>query len=367
MEKIKILLVEDDLIDQMAFERMIEREKLPYDYTIAGSIAQARRVLESGRFDIILMDYLLGDGTAFDVLESVAPTTPVIFVTGSGDEETAVKAMKAGAHDYLVKDPERNYTKVLPLSVEHVLQRAADKRAVEELREEMIRMMVHDLRNPLGAIYTALQVLDMDAACLAPGQNQAIQIATHNAQRMLELINSILDVSQLESGQLPVNYAPVELDALLAEVMETQAPLAERKAIELESDVLSSLPPAWADAGLIRRVLQNLVGNAIKFTPDGGAVRVRARLEELEGHPAILISVSDTGGGIPPEIRDRLFKKFVAGKQKGRGSGLGLAFCKLVLEAHGGRIWVEDKPSPPEGGNGATFTFSLPIASQDVV
>jgi signal transduction histidine kinase len=117
------------------------------------------------------------------------------------------------------------------------------------------------------------------------------------------------------------------------------------------------LPPAWADTGLIARVLQNLVGNAIKFTPPNGVIRVSARTEEKQRGSVILVAVRDTGPGIPPEIAGRLFQKFVTGRQTGRGSGLGLAFCKLTVEAHGGRIWVESTP-----GNGATFTFSLATA-----
>jgi signal transduction histidine kinase len=108
---------------------------------------------------------------------------------------------------------------------------------------------------------------------------------------------------------------------------------------------------------LIHRVLQNLVGNGIKFTPDGGAVSVTANLDEQAPQPVLLLSVSDTGSGIPPEIQGRLFQKFVTGGQEGRGSGLGLAFCKLVVEAHGGRIWVDSIPD-----HGTTFTFSVPVA-----
>jgi signal transduction histidine kinase len=102
-------------------------------------------------------------------------------------------------------------------------------------------------------------------------------------------------------------------------------------------------------------VLTNLIGNAIKFTPAGGVVRVTARADD-SGRSKLLVSVSDTGEGIPPQIQDRLFQKFVVGQQEGRGSGLGLAFCKMVMEAHGERIWVEDTSE-----RGTTFTFSLPL------
>jgi signal transduction histidine kinase len=134
------------------------------------------------------------------------------------------------------------------------------------------------------------------------------------------------------------------------------------------------LPLAWADAELIERVLQNLIDNAIKFTPTGGVVRVTAKVdtgppprvgkelgERAEEHPRLLVSVSDTGSGIPPEIQGQLFKKFITGAQEGRGNGLGLAFCKMVIEAHGGRIWVERTSE-----SGTTFTFTLPLAPASV-
>ncbi|MFH1941094.1 MAG: response regulator, partial [bacterium] len=118
---IRVLLIEDDKVDQMAFKRLVKDENLLYDYIIAGSVAGAKRVLESERFDVIIADYALGDGTAFDIFDSVIDT-PIVFVTGGGDEEAAVKAMKAGAYDYLIKDRGRNYLKVLPVTVESAIK-----------------------------------------------------------------------------------------------------------------------------------------------------------------------------------------------------------------------------------------------------
>jgi DNA-binding NtrC family response regulator len=119
--KHKILLVEDDQLDQMAFMRLVESENLPYDCTIAGSVGEARNILGAEHFDIIISDYSLGDGTAFDVLD-LAGDTPVILITGAGDEEVAVKAWKAGAYDYLTKDIERNYLKAVPVTVENTIK-----------------------------------------------------------------------------------------------------------------------------------------------------------------------------------------------------------------------------------------------------
>lgn len=225
---------------------------------------------------------------------------------------------------------------------------------VEQLREAMVHTMVHDLRSPLGSIITALKIITMDrTAQWDAEQQQLLQIAQNGADKLLSLVNAILDVSRLESGQMPLARARILLSSLLADVLETLKPLALDKQIALNLAIPPTLPPVWVDAHLIGRVFQNLVGNALKFTPEGGAITIAARQEGNK----ILATVSDTGPGISPELRGRLFQKFVTGKIAGRGSGLGLAFCKLVLEAHGGRITVAS-----EVGRGTTFTFSLPVS-----
>jgi len=136
----RILLVEDDRLDQMAFKRMVKEENLPYDYTIAGSVAQAGQVLGGEKFDLIFVDYLLGDGTAFDLLDSIVDT-PTVFATGTGSEELAVKAMKAGASDYLIKDPARNYLKVLPEIVKNAIQHKKDKDELKQYHEKLVDLV----------------------------------------------------------------------------------------------------------------------------------------------------------------------------------------------------------------------------------
>jgi PAS domain S-box-containing protein len=239
-----------------------------------------------------------------------------------------------------------------------VLYDVTDERSVERLREDMTHTMVHDLRNPLGSIYSALEmVTEGTLGDVPPDQLEVLQVAQQSAQRMLELVNAILDVSRLESGRMPLEQRAFSLTDLVSKSLKAQTALADNKNIRLESSALSELPQAWADADIIARVLQNLIGNAIKFTPAGGIVSVTSRCEEQARCTKLLVQVSDTGPGIPPEIQSRLFQKFVSGRQEERGSGLGLAFCKLALEAHGERIWVESTP-----GQGAAFSFSLAIA-----
>jgi signal transduction histidine kinase len=255
----------------------------------------------------------------------------------------------------------------IPIGRLVVLRDVTQERQLDKMRDDLVHTMVHDLRNPLTAIDGSLQLLEMITPDLSPKQERMLSIARNRTSEMLELVNSILKVSQLESGRLPLRYTSFSLADLIEEAMEAQGPLTADKELQLESDVSPLLPPLWADSNLVERVLQNLIGNAIKFTPAGGQIRITARLDKETAHPKrepahLRVSVADTGPGIPLELQSRLFQKFVSGHQEGSGSGLGLAFCKLAIEAHGGRIWVDSQP-----GQGATFTFTLPLVREGSV
>jgi PAS domain S-box-containing protein len=258
-------------------------------------------------------------------------------------------------------------TDVTPLGRLLVLRDVTEERMLAKMRDDLTHTMVHDLRNPLTGISTALKLLDRKLEdVLTPAQHRLLEIADSSAQKMIDLVSAILDVSRLESGRMPISPVPVSLLELIPEVVDLESPLATAHDLDTEVDVKSDLPFAWADAELVGRVLQNLIGNAIKFTPAGGRVVVRAQEcdQEIQGiaFSFLCVSVKDTGIGIPLELQDNLFQKFVVGEQEASGSGLGLAFCKLAVEAHGGRIWVDSEP-----GEGATFTFTLPIAAEEDV
>jgi signal transduction histidine kinase len=240
-----------------------------------------------------------------------------------------------------------------------VMRDMTEERALDQVRKDMTHTMVHDLRNPLAGIVAALSmVLDGYLGELPPRQREVLTIAQGSSERMMNLVNAILDVDRLESGRMPVALIAVNAADLIRKAVQVQAALAHNKKIQLEYDLPHGLPMVQADLNLIQRVLENLVGNALKFTPEGGCVRVAARLaQEPPDAAMVLISISDTGPGIPLEIQSQLFQKFVTGGQQEHGSGLGLAFCKLAVEAHRQHIWVDSSTS-----KGTTFTFSLAVA-----
>jgi NtrC-family two-component system sensor histidine kinase KinB len=298
----------------------------------------------------------------FDVLKSMRRYAPTVVRTAIGEMRRIAQAQELTGEDEYEVPPRTIHWLNLPvqggaapLARLMVLRDVTKEHGAEKLREDVTRMMVHDLRNPAGTVLTALELLAADSASsFSPDQLQTLQIARTGARRMLDLVNGILDVSQLESGQISLDWARIPLDRLVGETLRIELPPIKAKNLTVESDVPPTLPAAWADADLAGRVLQNLISNAVKFTPAGGVIRVTARVEKND---KLLISIGDTGSGIPPDIQNRLFQKFVRGRQVGRGSGLGLAFCKLALEAHGERIWVDSTSE-----RGTTITFSLAMA-----
>jgi PAS domain S-box-containing protein len=235
-----------------------------------------------------------------------------------------------------------------------VLRDATEEHQLNSMREDLTRTMVHDLRNPATVVLGALELLS--AENLSATQREITAVAQQGGQRLLNLINAILDVNRLESGQMPLEREPVRFDIIAAEVVEMEQVLAVNKQQTLINSVTANLPLISVDVDLLRRVLQNLIGNAIKFTPAGGHITLEAQIDAANSQQ-LLISVKDDGPGILPDLQTRLFQKFVSGRVRGRGSGLGLAFCRLVVEAHGGRIWAESTL-----GSGSIFRFTLPLA-----
>lgn len=243
-----------------------------------------------------------------------------------------------------------------PWRVAGIAEDVTARKSVEKLREDLAHTLVHDLRNPLTSILACLELLELDGPQAVDAGERVIRIAQDSGTKMLGMVDAILEVSRLEAGALPLDLRPVALESLVQEVLALQRPLADLRGQTLLAEVPDGLPPAWADRALVARVIQNLIGNAIKFSPDGSQVRLRVERPSEDGQP-LRVRVCDDGPGVPEDLRDRLFEKFVAGRQLGRGSGLGLLFCRLVVEAHGGRIALESA-----AGRGATFSFTLPLA-----
>jgi signal transduction histidine kinase len=226
------------------------------------------------------------------------------------------------------------------------------------MRDDLTQMILHDLHNPLSAIYVAMDVVGVAEWDKNPAleqhrsvdEREALRIAYQSSLRAQEMIDNLLATARLESGQMPVEIKAVNLAETLAKLIREMTPLAGDRNIDLRLTLAADPLLVRADRALLDRVVLNLIGNALKFIPVGGRVTLAARRESAH----TLVSVADTGPGIPPAVLPHVFEKFARGESVERGYGLGLAFCRLAVEAMGGRIWVE---SPP--GQGATFFFTL--------
>ncbi len=308
--------------------------------------------------------------TGFEVCRRIKrdPRTariPVIFVTALNDTTDRVKAIEAGGDDFLTKPHNRL---VLGARVRSLLKLKAATDALEEslrkqkelekVRDDLMKMIVHDLKSPLTAMIGAMEMLrDGDFGPLSNEQRSALDDAESRAEDLLGLIEDLLEVARLEESRLSLHLAPLAPGALLTEVRyEWEIRLQQEKATAIV-EASDDAPVIEADHMLLKRVFSNLVQNALTHSSRSVTITLSAR-KEGEG---TLFTVADNGVGIPVEYHDIIFRKFEQVKTphipRVRSSGLGLAFCKLVVEAHGGRIWVKS------GGQmvGSAFHFWLPV------
>lgn len=240
-----------------------------------------------------------------------------------------------------------------------VLRDITERRKLEKQREELTDMIVHDLRNPASAVSGIVSMLKTLKSLdeIPEDFDQMMQLAERNVSKILDMVQEILDVSQLENGQLPVNKAAVDMAQLIDETLQLQRPIVSMKGMALENRVEKGLPLVRADERLIRRVLQNLVDNAVKFSRRNTSIIMSAEIS-ADNPKMVQISIQDFGVGIAPDLQRHMFEKFVSDRSSERGTGIGLTFCKLAVMAHNGRIWAES-----EENYGSTFYFTLPIAT----
>jgi len=222
------------------------------------------------------------------------------------------------------------------------------------LQKQMTEFIVHDLRSPISSSITGLQTLEMMSDGLDADQREMVGLALISNQRALTLVNSMLDVAKLESGSMEVRKEPTSMDSMIAECFDQVALWASGEAIELESQV--GLKEVSLDRNLTMRVIVNLLSNALKYSPPKGKVVVRV----VPASGQVRFEVSDRGPGIPSEFLPELFKPFTMAKGSKSGSGLGLAFCRLAVNAQGGKIWAESQV-----GKGTTMVFTLPLTGAE--
>jgi signal transduction histidine kinase len=369
-----ILVVDDDPRNVRLVESMLK----PSGYAILQAYdgREALRRVEEERPDLILLDVMMPELSGFELCTMLRARhetrlLPILMVTALNALEDKVRGLEVGADDFLSKPINR--TELLAkvrsiLRVKRLQDQVEEQRReletanrelllTQRFQESMSQMVVHDLKNPLAGIMGNIQLLQMQNERLAaPRREELLQRSLDSARQMARMIQNILEVAKLEEQKMPLKREALDVAAIVAEQTAEIAGLSARDGIRLETEIPPSLPRVDADRALLGRILGNLLSNAFKHTPSGGCITVAARGEE----DRVVLSVRDTGEGIPEDLLPYIFEKFVAGESENRrrqtyDSGLGLTFCRLAVECHGGRIGVLSTP-----GRGTVVTFHLP-------
>jgi signal transduction histidine kinase len=365
----KVLVVDDNEQNRELARAALEAEDM--NVVVATSGDDGLALFEREAPDCVLLDVRMPGLDGFGVCERIralpgGKETPVIFLTALRDIDTFDRALRAGGDDFLTK-PVRPTELIVRVQGALKLRRlGAELRhhydIIRRQRDDMMRLqlqkerltsfVVHDLKNPVNAMDLHAQMLCRDKDLSTSARESAASIRAE-ARHLMRLITNLLDISKSEEGQLVPHVAEVAWRPLVQQVLEEFGGRAEARQLRLESAL--TVETIRADADLLQRVLENLLENALRHAPAGTAVRVSDRVIGAE----IEIRVADRGGGVPAEQRDRIFERFAqvegsSAESSRSGRGLGLTFCKSAVEAHGGRIWVED------GNPGAVFCLRLP-------
>ena len=358
----RMLLVEDSATSALLVKSVFADEaEVVHRETLADGLECARQI----DVDVVLLDLTLPDSIGLDSLRRFRehfPDLPLVVLTGNSDEATGREALQLGAQDYLIKDEtyprllRRQTNYAVHRKLEQLALRDAKERAEESarLRDKFVSMVAHDLRGPLGSMVGLAEVLFDDPEVeLEPEQRKMLGHIVTTGAGLLRVVEELLDIGRLQLGT--VSPRPRFLDAhyLVKQIVQRLEPQALAKGIEVDNQVAAGCR-LYADPVLIGQVLQNLIGNAIKFSHPGARVRVY----RPPTGPAAL-AVQDKGVGIPDDVLPRLFrveeKISTLGTGGEKGTGLGLPYCAGIMEAHGGRLWLESRE-----GAGSTFYAELP-------
>ena len=360
-----VLIVDDAPANVRLLADMLKDRGYKIRVALSGELAL--QAAHSHPPSLILLDINMPEMNGYEVCERLKADAklrdiPVIFISAMHETLDKVKAFSMGGVDYITKpfqteEVEARVRTHLELHRQRrELQRNyARLRELENLRDTLVHMIVHDLRNPLSVVRGSLDVvMQGEAQTLTAKGRKFLYTAMTVTSTLTEMISAILDVSRMEAGAMKLNPCRCDMVAITKRVLAGVETIRGRR--DLTMDAPGESVEVVADADILLRVVQNLVDNALKFTPADGWIRVAITPD----HDHVHVDVKDNGPGIPAEYQRTIFDKFgqVPGfeRQEKYATGLGLTFCKMAVEAHGGRIGVESQE-----GIGSTFWFDLPL------
>jgi two-component system, sensor histidine kinase and response regulator len=357
-----VLVVDDTIANLRLLSDLLGNQG--YEVRAVTNGRQALQAVEQDPPDLILLDIAMPEMDGYEVCRRLrakdrSKDVPVIFLTASTDTADKVLAFDTGGVDYVTKPFQ--FEEVLARVKTHLALRRARValvesyqrlRALEELRDDLVHMIVHDMRSPLMAILIHLNLLQGPVAALSKDRQDDLRAAVEAVEELSRMVSDLLDVSRLEEGKMPLERAAWDLARMAEEVRASFGALDRQRQIDVES---AGTVEVTCDGAIIRRIMENLVSNAIKHTPPSSWVGIS--IKGRDGR--VRVEVHDEGHGVPSEARVKIFEKFVTIKNRDErtyhSTGLGLTFCKLAIEAHDGTIGV-DARAP----TGSTFWFELP-------
>jgi two-component system, sensor histidine kinase and response regulator len=356
-----ILIVDDEPNNFEVIEILLFQQG--YDLSYATSGAEAIAQLQVKAPDVILLDVMMPDVDGLEVCQQIKANSdwqhiPIVMVTALQSREDLARCLGAGANDFVSKPVNGLELRARVESMVRIKQQYDALRQLllyrEEslqLREEMADMVIHDLRNPLSSILLGCYILQ--ASELPDRQHQKVLQIEKAGRQLSDLIDSLLIMAKLEGGKVALNLVEVDLYTLGTETIEDFQTIATQQRVELFGKLPDVGMTVHLDAPLLRRVLDNLISNALKFSPAGSQVVLEI---DCPSKSQVRIQVKDQGRGVSEELRQSIFEKYEIGEscQGIVQIGLGLTFCKMVVEAHGGRIFVE-----PQEPKGSIFTVEI--------
>ena len=370
-EQSTILIVDDEIANVGAISAILRHEGFKTLSATTGEEGLA--LLGTEAVDLVLLDIVLPDINGFEVLEKLraqprTKETAVIFLSGNmRDPQSMEKGFALGVNEYLVKPIE---PAELLVRVRSLLRlRYAEKRW-RQLNADFISMLVHDLRGPLTVVHAFTRLMNEEGGEITnAARAEMLRLMDNSCNHMLDIINDLLDLSKLEADYVRLNRTDIDLRKIINETLARMRPLAMKKSITMTTCYGETAEMIDADPKKIEQVMENLVGNAIKFTGTSGSICVSVRCAEslppkagasVSAQPFIIVSVADNGAGIPEDEQHLLFDKYRQVKndryRTEKGTGLGLAICKKIIEAHDGAIWLESTVEV-----GTTIYFALPM------
>jgi len=403
----RILIVDDNEYNLELLEAYISADG--YKALTAEDGYKALQLVESENPDLILLDVMMPEIDGYEVCRRIKqnPLTqiiPVIMVTVLEDDaENRIKAIKSGADDFIQKPVHkvellarvRSLLRIKSLHGElerknqELKAKNRDLIKANQLREDLSNLIIHDMKNPLAQTQGALQLLQRDNCGMTERNKRYLAWITESTDRLFSMVSDLLFISKLEGGELPLKKETISINRIIRDNLERISASPYNHACAISCVLDETLPPVVVDRDVLDRVVGNLLSNATKYTPQDGKIWVETNLVN-HGEPAfsptcgssgftsvgspasgilsegLKVTVADNGPGVPEEYREKIFEKFFQAQAKREhqriSHGLGLTFCKLAVEAHGGRIWVESQE-----GKGSKFSFTIPVEPQIIL